>query len=563
MPLAAPFLPVATLLLGAALIPLANRAIGSRAVQAVGVSVSGIALLLTGVLYLAHPSVWTGQLWRPEALFGVDLGYYADSLSVSLVLLLLFITLAVLVADLPGVSVGSKRSESMGMLFLTLAAASSLILAADLVTLCLSWGLLDLALFVLAARSDSGHGRSGTPMRLLLINYLAGVALLGGLLVLQTRGEAFSFQAAPMPALVISLLMLAALMRLRLYPAFLAQSPISRGVLLARVLWHILPVAVGGYLLVRALGLAAMASLPGSELGLLLASLSIALSPFGLWFEVDLERAAPYIVLNQVGYMALAAVIGVPYSPAIIGSQVVTVGFALVALFLGLGTWSSPMSRPYELASRCCVWVAIAALLGVPLTMGFVGRQLLYGSLMESRLAPLVLVGLLANSFMVPPLLKLGSTGAPEQGAQDRFQLARVAALTVTALPLVLFGLLPELAGRVLGIQSPSAVWPTPVELVYSPGAISPAVLSVATVGSLALGYLMYRYGSLMVDKAGDSLETLHAVAKIEWLYAGAGRAVELASTALVNVGGFFEGRRSAGWILAFATLLGLLLLSS
>jgi formate hydrogenlyase subunit 3/multisubunit Na+/H+ antiporter MnhD subunit len=563
MPLAAPLLPVATLLLGAAVLPLATKVMGPRTVLAVAIGVSAIALLLMGALYLSHPSPWTAGLWRPQTLFGAELGYYADSLSISFVLILVIVALVVLLADVSSASFGQERPESLGMLFLALAAACSIILAADLVTLCLSWGLLDLALFVLTARSNSGRGGSGAATRYLLINYLAGVALLGGLVVLQTRGEAFSFQAAPLPALVISLLMVAALMRLRLYPAFLAQSPMSRGVLLARVLWHIVPAVVGGYLLVRALGLAAMASLPGSELGLVLASLSIALSPFGLWFEVDLERAAPYIVLNQVGYMALAAVVGVAYSPAIIGSQVVTLGFALVALFLGLTTWSGPISRPYELLRQSCVWVAIAALLAVPLTMGFVGRQLLYGSLAESRLAPLVLVALLANSFMVPPLLKLGSTAAPVEGARDRFQFLKLAALTVTALPLVLFGLLPELAGRVLGMQSASAVWPTPLALVYSPGTISPTVLSVVTVGSLALGYLMYRHGSLMVDKAGDSLETLHTVAKIEWLYAGAGRTVEVVATVLENVGGFFEGRRSAGWILVFATLLGLLLLSS
>jgi formate hydrogenlyase subunit 3/multisubunit Na+/H+ antiporter MnhD subunit len=563
MPLAAPLLPVATLLLGAVLLPLATRAKGSRTVQAVGIGVSLIALLLTGVLYLTHPSAWTATLWRPEAVFGTELGYYGDRLSISSVLLLLLITVTVLLADLPGVSVGSKRSESLGTVFLTLAAACSLILAADLVALCLSWGLLDLALFVLAARSDSGHGRSGTPMRLLLINYLAGVALLGGLLVLQTRGENFSLQAAPVPALVISLLMVAALLRLRLYPAFLARSPITRGILLPRVLWHIIPVAVGGYLLVRALGLAAMASWPGSQLGLVLASLAIALSPFGLWFEVDPEKAAPYIVLNQVGYMALAAVIGVPYSPAVVVSQVVTLAFGLAALFVGLNTCLGPLSRPYELLRRCCVWVAIAALLGVPLTMGFVGRQLLYTSLAESRLSPLVLAALLANTFMVPPLLKMGLAGATAEGAPDHLRFLKLAALIVIVLPLVVLGLLPELAGLVPGIQNPRAPWPTLLALMYSPGADTPTVLSIAIVGSLALGYLMYRNGPLMVDKAGDSLETLHAVAKMEWFHGGVGRAVEVVAVVVENVGAFFEGRLSTGWILVFATLLGLLLLSS
>lgn len=366
-----------------------------------------------------------------------------------------------------------------------------------------------------------------------------------------------------MPALVISLMMVAAFLRLRLYPTFLERESSGQQALSATVLWYVIPVVVGGYLMVRALGLAAVTSLPGSGLGLVLASLSIALSPFGLWFEAELEKAAPYIVLNQAGHMALAAVIGAPYSPAIICCQVVTLVFALASLFLGQRASCGSISRSCEMLRRCGVWVAIAALVGTPLTVGFVGRQLLYGSLVGSRLAALVFVMLAANTFIVPPLLKMGLAGAPVKGERDGMMLWRLAGVTVTSLPLVVFGLFPGLLGRLLGIQSALAPWPTLMALVYSAESVVPSVLSAVTVAPLALGYLMYRQGPLIVDKAGDSLETLHAVAKGEWLYAGVGQLVELVATVVENAGGFFEGRRSAGWILVFATLAALLLLSS
>ena len=563
MPLAAPFVPVVTLLLGAALLPLAKNVARGRAVQAVAIGVLSIALLATGSLYLARPLAWTAQLWRPASLFGLELGYYADSVSISCVFLLMVVALIALLADLPQIFLRGGDVEIIVPLFLALGGAGSVLLAADLVSVVLSWGFLDLALFLLTVRSDSDHGGPKAATRLLLTNYLGGVALAGGLLVLLARGETFSLGAAPMPALAISLMMGAALLRLRLYPAFLAATPGWERALVARVLWHVMPVVVGGYLLVRALGLAAMTSLPGSGLGLVLASMSIALAPFGLWFEPAVEKAAPYLVLSQVGHMALAAVIGAAYSPAVIGSQVVTLVFALAVLFLGQFGSLQSGPRACDVFRRCCMWAAIAALVATPLTVGFVARQMLYASLVGSRLALLVLVSALANSLMVPPLLKMGLASAPAEGEQNGRLLLRLSGLTLTALPLVVFGLFPQLLGRLLGIRGVLAPWPTALALVYSPDSLSPTLLAVVTIGSLALGYLMYRRGSLMVDKAGDALETLHWVARAEWLYRAVGRAGEVVVTVVENIGGFFEGSRSAGWILAFATLIALLLLSS
>jgi hypothetical protein len=49
----------------------------------------------------------------------------------------------------------------------------------------------------------------------------------------------------------------------------------------------------------------------------------------------------------------------------------------------------------------------------------------------------------------------------------------------------------------------------------------------------------------------------------MEWLFRGASWAAQGVASVLQHVGEFFEGRNSLGWILVFATLVTLLLLSS
>jgi hypothetical protein len=101
------------------------------------------------------------------------------------------------------------------------------------------------------------------------------------------------------------------------------------------------------------------------------------------------------------------------------------------------------------------------------------------------------------------------------------------------------------------------------VELVYSPQSALPMVLSVVTFLSLALGYLAYLKGEAIVARAGVSLETLHVVAEMGWILRVLDWAVGRGTLILERIGGFFEDTRFQGWMLAFAVLVALLLLSS
>lgn len=564
MPLATPLLPVIILLLGAVLLPLTKRTARVQITNVLAAILAGSCLLFSLLLYRYQPNSINFSVWRPAPLFGVQLGYYMDNLSLLFVSLIGLITLVAIISQRAFLIPEDERDHPYGAIFLLAAGGVSLILSADLVTLCFSWGFLDLALLFLTALLHRGKAASRMGVRLLLINYFAGLALfLAALLLLEARGASLSLQATPLPTKVISLAMLAALMRVGLYPAFVALPVDVEMSLPTLIVWYVTPLSAGGYLLARMLTLASVATLPGKEAALFLGSLALVLSPFPLWFESSLRRSASYIVLNQVGYLTLATAISAPHSAAIISSQVISLTLALSLLFLGHMTSRDPMPHPYGLWTRSCTLAAVAALVGTPLTVGFASRWLLYESLWDLGLGPLILLSLLSNSFLLAPLSKMflePTSPGTDQGAIRPLLLASMSGLAIL---LLILGLHPPLIGRMVGPPGGLSTLPALPDLIYSQEPSFSLVLLAGTLLSLLLGYLMYRKGETIVTKAGVSLETLQMIAEMGWLYRALDWTAQRTATILEQLGGFFEGRHSLGWILLFATLVTLLLLSS
>jgi len=563
MPLATPLLPVIILLLGVPLLAVTKRMGGGHVRYGLALLVAGSFFAVTLSLYWSQPTAITLPLWRPAPLLGTELGYQADSLSLFFASLIGFITLVVIASQGVFPSSGEQYDHPYGAIFLVAAGAVSLIFAGDLITLYFSWSFLDLGLVFLMAFVHRGKAASRTGLRLLAVNYLAGLALLASLLLVEGVGGALTLQTTLLPSRVISLVLLATLMRLGLYPALVAL-PADVDMSLPTVIsWYILPFSAGAYLLTRITTLAPVASVPGREIALFLGSLALVLSPFPLWFETRLKRAASFLILNQVGFLALAGAIAAPYAAAIVYWQAINLTLALSLLFLGQLAAREPMRHPYHLWTRICSLVAVASLVGTPLTVGFVSRWLLYRSLIEAALAPLILVSLVANALVLAPLLKMFLEPAPQSAGRGETRPLLLAGMSALAIPLLALGLHPPLIGTL--VRPPSGLSAIPA----LPGLVSSLEppLSLALMGgvllSLGLGYLMYYKGEIIVARAGISLETLHRAAEWEWLYMAVGWTVQGAASILEQLGSLFEERRAVGWTLLFATLVTLLLLSS
>ncbi len=563
MPLATLFSPVLILLLGVLLVMAARRLASARSASMLSWVVAACFLLSCLFLRWLQPTMAKTELWRPGSLFDVELGFYVDGLSVLYLSLMAVVTLIAVVLDRASWGTERDRPGDHAVLLLVVAGASSVFLSADLVTLCFSWAFLDLALLVFAGSKRDGQADSRAGLRSLVLNYLAGTALLGALLVLQGQGESLWLQAGPLPTRVISLVTIGALMRLGLYPAFLRPPPGVERRLGEVIVWYAVPVSVGGYLLARVPSLTAVSWLPGRELVLILGSLAVILSPFPLWFETGLRKSGAYVVLHQVGHIAMAAAIAAPYSTIIITVQAVGLVLALTLFLVSEAGSRVTMGHPYAMWTRCCLLISVAALAATPLTIGFVSRQLLYASLGESGLGSLIVLSLVSNSFLVAPLLKKGLESANESESGVRGDPVVLASMTALAIPVVVLGLHPPLLGRLMGSQSLLAPWPSLAELLYSPDSYVSVPLLAGTLVSLAAAYLMYRKGQVIVTRAGISLETLRVIAEMEWFFGAVTWAVQRVTLILEALGGFFEERRSPGWLLVFVTLAALLLLSS
>ncbi len=563
MSLTTPLSPVVILLLGATLLPLMKRIARAQLRAVLALFLASSFFLLSLSLYANQPAAVTVSLWRPAPHFGVELAYYVDSLSLLFASLIGFIMLVAILSDSAFLTSDEENTHAYGGIFLVAAGGVSLIFAADLVTLYVSWGFLDLGLLFLTSFLHRGKAASRTGLRILIINYLAGIALLASLLLLEAQDVSFSLQTTLLPPKVISLIVLAALVRVGLYPALVALPADVEMSLPTVIAWYVIPLTAGAYLLARVFPLVSVTSLWGKEVALFLGSLALILSPFPLWFETSLRRTASYIVLNQVGYLTLASAIAAPYSVAIVSSQTVSVTLALSLLFLSQVASHEPMPHPYHLWTRGCTLAGVAALAGTPLTIGFVSRWLLYQSLWETRLGLVILLSLAANSFLLAPLLKMFLEYTPQASERGRVSPLLLAGMSGLAIPLVILGLHPPLIGRLVRLQSTLPTLPPLPDLIYSPGPSFSLVMIAGTLLSLCLGYLMYRKGKIIVARAGISLQTLQMIAELDWLYRALGWTVQRVALMLEQAGGFFEERRSLGWILLFALLAALLLLSS
>jgi len=160
-------------------------------------------------------------------------------------------------------------------------------------------------------------------------------------------------------------------------------------------------------------------------------------------------------------------------------------------------------------------------------------------------------------------LLRKGLGPVHERESEGQGAPVVLASMTALAIPVIVLGLHPPLLGRLMGSQSLLAAWPGLPELIYSPDRHVSLPLIAGTLVSLAAAYLMYRKGQVIVARAGISLETLRVIAEMEWFFGALTWTVQRLTLILETFGGFFEERRSPGWILVFATLAALLLLSS
>jgi multicomponent Na+:H+ antiporter subunit A len=132
--------------------------------------------------------------------------------------------------------------------------------------------------------------------------------------------------------------------------------------------------------------------------------------------QTDLKRLLAYSTISQLGYIITGLGLGTPAGIAAGLFYCLSHGLFKATLFLGAGavqheTGTRDMRELGGLARRMpgthAIWlIATAAIVGVPLTNGFVAKWLLYAAALDAGQAVVVLVAWLVSTFTAFYILK-------------------------------------------------------------------------------------------------------------------------------------------------------------
>lgn len=345
---------------------------------------------------------------------------------------------------------------------LAVAAATALFVTATRVPLglVLAWLLLDLTLAMAA----------GGGARALLTGQLGLLCVLMGMLVLPAGAlklDAPGLATAEAGRLQLWLL-LAAAVRMGMYPVWWAIPRTVQRIPWTGALVRLAPMVAGAGLFLRAM----QGSRPGESLTpgtLLPLSIVMLLGAMLAWLARDAVEVLDWRFVTQGALVLLAIRPGGPVYQSI--GLVLLANLVLCGLIL-YGTADVPRTRNVQILRR----VADAALIGLPLTLGFQGRWLLYRELVEPLPWVLALI-VIATAFASRPRALGGRPLLPALGDhRPAVVVAGMAAFTV-----ILLGVAPDLLAPLL----------VSITATSSPGALLDLVATLTTPATLARGLLL------------------------------------------------------------------------
>ena len=365
-----PLTPIVLLFVGA-FGCLAGLLRGFRYTGLIAVGMAFLATTITLLLGFRLPVVVTLSRWGPDTLLPVDLRLSADGLSWLLALGLLVVALAVF---LTGISRnGGARVLPRAAGLVVVAMALTAIFSDSLVTLAVSWAALDAAVFTtlvfLSAQqkisNSDGPGASRAVLGLGL-NVLATVMAIAAALEAVNAGSGGLLSGADLPPRAVTFLVLAAVLRLNVFPFQFGLAPDSSLRYGVGTILRLAPLAVGVDILAFVVG--TEPTIPFHGWLTAGAGLAALLGALRWWSTDDPRTGLAYVVLAQGGLILLAALWGGAFAAAGVAAQGLALMLGGAALFLYNGY------APGQRGWLAIAFVGAAILVGFPLTIGFVGQ---------------------------------------------------------------------------------------------------------------------------------------------------------------------------------------------
>ena len=472
-----PIIILLPLILGTTLVSLLKQS--SRrltAFAAVGVSMTSLGLLLTQAREVFNGAVIT-QSWSWLPQLGIDFSFRLDALG--LLFALLISGIGTLIYIYAYFYLGPKNSlnKLYLLLMLFMAAMLGISLSNNLILLLIFWELTSISSFLLVGYwSNYDAAQRGSRMAL-TITGMGGLAMLGGFILLgQITGTYEIDQILTMTAQIQShalfvptllLILLGAFTKSAQFPfhfwlpnAMAAPTPVSAYLHSATM------VKAGIFLLARLLPIFAGAALY-HNLVTFIGLFTLCMAAFFAIFKEDLKGLLAYSTISHLGLIMCLLGIGSPLAVAAAIFHIINHATFKAALFMIAGIIDHE-SGTRDLRKLSGLWqllpftatltmITAASMAGVPLTNGFLSKEMFFTELVANLSGPVLwvsaIVATLAGIFAVAYSIRLvhgvffdGPIGknVPNKEAHEP-PFGMRAPATLLAVLCILVGLMPAL----------------------------------------------------------------------------------------------------------------------
>ncbi|MRA02643.1 monovalent cation/H+ antiporter subunit A [Acinetobacter lwoffii] len=449
---------------------------GVTALGAIGVSLSSFLLLLSQAPAIFDGAVMT-QTWSWLPQLGIDFSFRLDSLGLLFALLISGIGTLIYIYAYYYLNPKNSLSKLYLLLMLFMAAMLGISLSNNLIILLVFWELTSISSFLLVGYWSNYEAAQRGSRMALTITGMGGLAMLGGFVLLgQITGTYQLDQILMMTEQIQShhlfvptllLILLGAFTKSAQFPfhfwlpnAMAAPTPVSAYLHSATM------VKAGLFLVARLLPIFAGAAL-FHNIVTFVGLFTLCMAAFFAIFKEDLKGLLAYSTISHLGLIMCLIGIGSPLAVAAAIFHIINHATFKAALFMIAGIIDHE-SGTRDLRKLSGLWqllpftatltmITAASMAGVPLTNGFLSKEMFFTELVASLSGPLMvgsaIVATLAGIFAVAYSIRLvhgvffdGPLGkqVPNKDAHEPAFGMRAPA-TLLAILCILVGLLPAL----------------------------------------------------------------------------------------------------------------------
>jgi multicomponent Na+:H+ antiporter subunit A len=461
------FLPPA-LLFGTALLQillggmLSRRAKGWLAMAAAGLAFLAALALLPGVM---QGGAVTATAFNWDA--GIPVVFHIDGLSVLFMLMGTGMGAAILLYAVDYMAEeenGTTRFYTLMLVFI--GGLTLMVSAATLLLTYLAWEMIGLCSYFLVSFWYRERAFANGARKVLIMTHFAGYGLLAAILLLHARTGSFLWTDPAMANAfsfgVVLLMIVAAMAKSVMYPlhswipeAMNAPTPVSA------LLHSACYVKAGVYLIARMYSMSHWHAMGGNLL-LLIACVTMIIGVVFALAQTDLKRLLAFHTVSQLGYIMAGLALGTNLGIAAGLYYMISHALFKGVLFMCAGaiqhsTGTRDLRQLGGLATRmpitAWIWLtAAAAIVGVPLTTGFVAKWLLFDAALDAHQPIVAIIAwcvsiLTAFSFLKATVSAFYAAPPPSLRMDKIHEAApsMLGGMGIVAALCVIFGIAPQM----------------------------------------------------------------------------------------------------------------------